>query len=118
MKIPPFGKPLYELIQSNHHPQNSIYIFIGKNAWQDGKSSSLNRIDRTLVLPPFDPPFLYHWPVNECDLLIYDSGGCEEEYIEEIAFCLLESQAEIVRCIAPDFSYYGTFKKDFDHVKR
>jgi hypothetical protein len=117
MKIPPFGKPLYDLIQSDQRPQNSVYLFIGKDAWKDGKSSSLTRPTRTLALPPFHPPTFYDWPVNECDILIFDSGGCEEEYIEEIVFTLLKSQAEIVRCITPDFSHYGTFKRDFEHVK-
>lgn len=113
MKLPPFGKPLYELITANQRPTNSIYLFIGKNAWNAGKASSFSRSERTLVLPPFDSPILYDWPVNECDVLIYDSGDCEERYIEDIVFHLLESQAEIVRCIAPDFSYYATFKKEF-----
>lgn len=115
MKLPPYGKPLHDLIQSNQRPQNSIYLFIGKNSWHNGRYSSLSRPDRTLILPPFDLPLIYDWPVKECDILIYDSGGCSKEYIEGIAFYLLESQAEIVRCIAPDFSYYGTFKKDFNH---
>lgn len=116
MKLPPFGKPLYELLQLNSRPNNDIYLFIGKNAWNEGKTSSLIRPERTLILPPFDSPFLYNWPVNECGILIYDSGESTKEYIEDIAICLLQSQAEIVRVIAPDFSYYGTFKKDFSHV--
>lgn len=112
MQIPPFGKPLYDLIKEGCRPKNSVYLFIGKNAWQRGRSSAVMRPTRTLILPPDENPINYDWPVIQCDILIFDTGECTEHYIDLLVFQLLKNNADVVRCIAPDFTYFGTYKKD------
>lgn len=112
MKIPPFSKPLKALLESGYKPNNDIYLYTGIKAWEKGKSSSICRPTRTLVLPPFDRPNQYSWPIQGCDILFHDTGGSPEEYIELTAFYLLEYGAEIIRCISMDYSYFATYKKD------
>jgi len=112
MIIPPFGKPLYDLIQSGKRPHNSINVFIGRQAWQKGRAFSKPYPCRTIAIPPFHDPLKYNFPVTNCDVLIFDTGGCDAEYIECIVFELLLNQAAIVRVIAEDFTYFGTYKKD------
>ena len=103
-KLPPYGKRLYDLQCQNQHPSNSINLFIGNHAWQKGEAFSRMYPARTLILPPWFSPNEYHWPVNQCDILIFDTGYAEEEYLDELAICLYQSGANIIRYIAPDFS--------------
>jgi len=98
-KIPPFSKPLYDLQKSGYSPNNSIYLFIGNKAWAKGQAFSKMYPTRTMIIPPWLPPIDYHWPVNECDILIIDTGYAEKSYVEELALCLYAGNAEIVRSI-------------------
>ena len=87
----------------------SIYLFVGNHAWAKAKAFSVSR--PTLCLPPFLCPFDYDWPVADADILIFDTGYCDDSYIEDIAICLYSYKAKIVRSVAKDFSLI-VFKKD------
>jgi hypothetical protein len=101
-KIPPYGFNLYYQLKNGYKPKNSINLFVGVNSWQKGESFSQMYPSRTLVLPPWLPPSSYNWPVTQCDILIFDTGNSEEDYIYELVYCLYEHRASIVRYVAPD----------------
>jgi hypothetical protein len=65
------------------------------------------------MIPPWLPPSNYFWPVKDCDVLIYDTGYAEKDYIAEIVFCLHKAGAgaDIVRYVDPNFET-TTFHKE------
>lgn len=110
-KIPPYGKPLDELIRSGLRPTNSINLFIGTHAWEKGKSFSLSYPTRTLALPAWQSPHNYSWPVQGCDILIHDTSYANEDYVRELAYALYQHEADIVRFINSEKSII-TYHKD------
>jgi hypothetical protein len=98
-KLPPYGKPLGELIKSGSKPTNSVNLFIGPNAWKKGESFSISYPLRTLILPAWHSPFIYYWPVKECDILIFDTGYSEKDYVDEVVDALYQDEADIIRFI-------------------
>jgi hypothetical protein len=100
-KVPPYGKPLFSLQQKNLKPNNSVYIWLGNDAWQKGRNFSISMPTRTLIIPPWECPSFYHWPVKQCDILIFDTGYAELEYVEDLVICLYKAKADIVRFISP-----------------
>lgn len=93
-KLPPFGKPLAELQRQGLRPSNSINLFIGNRAWKKGADFSYSYPTRTLILPPWLAADKYHWPVNQCEILIFDTGYAEKQYVEELVFYLFKDNAE------------------------
>ncbi len=102
-KLPPFGKPLADLQAQGVAPKDSVNIFIGNKAWKKGENFSISYPTRTLIIPPWQSPSIYRWPVRDCDILIVDTGYAEPEYITTLAIELYKADAEIVRCITPSF---------------
>jgi hypothetical protein len=100
--IPPYGKPLAQSQAEQNPPNNDIYIFIGKKAWERAKASAISRPTRTLCLPPHESPFKYQWPVAMCDILIFDSGLPDEELVHDLVSVLFECHAIIVRYVSHD----------------
>lgn len=98
-KLPPFGRPLYELQSEGCHPNNSINLFIGTYAWQKGHAFSKMYPLRTLILPPWLSPDGYLWSVSECDILIMDTGYADLQYLNELVTELYSANASIVRSI-------------------
>lgn len=112
MKLPPFGKPLKDLLNSGQLPNNSVYLYIGNEAWDKGKISSYYRPTRTLILPPDCSPLLYKWPVNGCDILMIETTFLDTGYIENFVNILFEYGATRVTLI--DIELFLTiYKKDF-----
>lgn len=111
-KLPPYGKPLSDLVTSGQRPSNDVNLFIGNQAWAKGHSFSISYPPRTLILPPWRSPNTYHWPVTQCDVLIFDTGYADQSYIEELAYCLFQDGANVVRSISPHF-ILSAYKKDF-----
>lgn len=103
-KLPPYGKPLYELQQKGSRPANSINIWIGRKAWHKGQAFSQSMLFRTLVLPPWLSPISYLWPVKQCDVLIHDTGYADEPYVEELVYCLYMDEADKVRLLSPNYN--------------
>jgi hypothetical protein len=112
VKTPPFGKPLKALLQSGQIPLNNVYVYIGNLSWEKGKSSSICRPERTLILPPSDNPVIYDWPVKGCDILIIETSMLLPAFIEDVVYILFRHEAIKVTSIAPDFNV-TYFKKDF-----
>lgn len=102
-RIPPYGRPLYFLIQKRQRPRNSVYLYVGAKAWTKGKISAELRPARTLVLPGYIDPSTYQWPVHDCDILIIDTGFCDQTYIEDLVRELFQAKAQIVRFVSPDY---------------
>jgi hypothetical protein len=112
LKIPPFGKPLKALLDAGALPNNSIYLYIGKFAWQKGKSSSICRPARTLILPSSERPIDYMWPVRDCDILIIETSPQKATYIEDVVYILFKHEAFKVTVITVDF-IPTVYKRDF-----
>ncbi len=100
-KLLPYSQPLYRLIESGHAPSNDVNVFIGNRAVDKGAKFAFSHPERTLALPPWHDPSGYDWPVKECDILVFDLGYAEPDYLHDLAFCLYESEARIVRMISP-----------------
>ena len=98
-KIPPFGKSLFALQQKHLKPISSVYLWIGDKAWQKGKAFSPSRPVTNLILPPWECPTTYLWPVKDCDVLILETSFADLEYVEDLVYCLYSAGAEIVRLI-------------------
>ena len=103
-KIPPYGKSLFELQKKGLKPNNSVYVWIGLNAWIKGRVFSNSMPNRTLVLPPWESAIKYDWPVKDCDVLIQASPYADQDYIEETVYYLYKHDAEIVRAVSGDFT--------------
>jgi len=99
MKLPPFGKYLENIKEIACI--NSIYLFIGPNSFTKAKDW-FNQRPGTICLPPYDCPSLYRWPVKDCDILIIDTGFCESDYLNDIAYFLYLYGAVKVRCLLSD----------------
>lgn len=108
MKLPPFGKYLANL---DYPPKNDVYIFIGCNAWKDATDFQISR-PGTMCLPPYHDPSQYKWPVSNCDILVFDTGYCDDNYVEDLALCLLINGANIVRYVDTEQQLI-IYKKEF-----
>ena len=106
MKLPPYAKPLHELISNNEVPNNDVNIFIGTKSWNKGRPFAATYPTRTCVLPAWHSAFSYYWPVNNCDILVCDTGYADPDYLLELAQCLYEHGANIVRVISPEYKLY------------
>lgn len=114
MKYPPFSKKIVDLLLKKEKITNSINLYIGCDAWRKGSVMHKSFPNFTMILPPYDSPLNYSWPVFNCDILIIDLGGCDEQYIQDLALQLFISHAASVRYISPSPFYLLTvFKKDF-----
>ena len=102
-KLPPYGKPLANLLAQGKLPNNSVYCFCGKEAWQRAAASAKCRL--TLCLPFGTDPFDFNWPVAHCDILIYSTGGMQRIKLERFTYCLLHHKAFVVRVISNDYSF-------------
>lgn len=113
-KTPPFGKALAFYLLNNDPSAKYIYLFIGINAWHAAKKRSFTN-SLILCLPPFESPLIYEWPVRKCDILVIDTGMCEQDYVEGIAICLLHHGANIVHYCSPDYQL-TIYEKDFSNA--
>lgn len=108
-KLPPYGERVNVALKNNQI-RNDIYLYCGTKAWQITENN--HKTQFALCLPAYVSPFIYQWPVNKCDVLICDTGYCEDDYVKEIVAALFSYDANIVRYISPDGSL-TVFKKDF-----
>jgi hypothetical protein len=100
IKLPPCGKLLYEIIKLGKRPKLDVCIYIGRDAWQYANRNRKNFPESTLVLPAWLPAGDYDWPVKNCDCQIWDTDySTDEDYIEELVFCLYHNQARRISCI-------------------
>lgn len=107
MKLAPYSKYLIE----NLSPKNDVYLFIGRSAWQKAQAFQVCR-PGTLCLPAYEDPSTYIWPVENCDILIFDTSFCDMDYIEDLAQCLFTHNANIVRYVSFE-GFLTTYKKEF-----
>ncbi len=112
MKLPPYGKPLHQLLLSNKRPNNSVYLYCGELAWDKGQLSSIARPTRTLALPPRASPLSYIWPVAGCEILFIETSAVMDYYIESIVQTLFDYDADGVQLLSFNL-LITSYKKDF-----
>jgi hypothetical protein len=93
--LPPYGKEAAFLYSMGVQPRNDIFIFAGLNAWQKAKAFENTQV--VLCLPLGTDPSIYFWPVHNCSVLLFDTGGLNISDIERISYYLLCAKATIVR---------------------
>ena len=101
LQIPPYARALYALQKSGKQPTNTVIVWMGAFAWKKGQAFINSNPTRTLVLPPWENPRNYYWPVNKCDVLIYNTSPCDIEYVEDLVYELYKCGADIVRYESP-----------------
>lgn len=107
-KLPPYGAPILSAIEQGLTPINDIYLFCGRNAWH--KATGMNKQRPTLCLPPWEDPSIFDWPVKNCDILILDTGGSDQDYIDAIAASLFACKASIIRVVTSENNIYRFIK--------
>lgn len=100
-KLPPYGENLHKYLASGRNPKNTVYCFCGMNAMNKAKFFSQYRF--TLYLPPYENPNIYKWPVNKCEILLFETGNLEIRDIEELAYHLLHYGATVVRALNSNY---------------
>lgn len=121
-KLPPYGRPLADLIEKGKKPENDIFLFIGKNAWDKARDYE-NSSFYPLALPFSYYPDQYWWPVKNCNVLIVDTDYSVNEndknrqlHFDKISISLFKSGAALVRALYYDCAYghqFINYKKDF-----
>lgn len=107
LKWPPFSAYLRSLLLHNDVPTNDVYLFVGHKAYSKAEAFHSNKQRLTTIyLPPYECPSMYEWPVKSCDVLIWDTGWCEEGYLNDLAYYLYQFDANIVRCLTPEFQLF------------
>ena len=102
LKLPPYGKYLDELQKQGIKYNNSVYIFVGENSFKKAQNFQISR-PTTMCLPAYDCPSLYRWPVKDCEILIFDTSFCEEDYLNDLAYYLFEAGASKIVLSTTDF---------------
>jgi hypothetical protein len=113
-KLPPFGGKLEKILSTGKVPIDSVRIFCGFYAWNKCSNFRISYPETCLCLAPWESAFYYRWPVGECDVLVTDTGGSDQEYLEEIIYCLLEANANRIDLFDENFKV-TTFKKGIIH---
>jgi hypothetical protein len=70
---------------------------MGAHAWQ--KANAHQSRQWVLALPLGESPYHYLWPVYDCEILAFDTGGLTPSHIEQTAHALLLAQAKSVHII-------------------
>lgn len=109
VKLPPYGRKLYQFLQTGQIPRD-VYIFMGNNCWEATDTHNYNKY--AMCLPDHTNPFQYDWPVNQCEILIFDRDRSSQEFVELFAACLFTYGANIVRYVSSDYKL-TVFKKEF-----
>ena len=109
-KLPPYGSNLFNCLISGKKSINDVYIFIGQDAYGKVEDFKYSR-PTTMCLPPGDYPERYFWPIQGCDILIFDTSNSSQAFIERFVICLFEYQANIVRYMSAD-NLLTVYKKD------
>jgi len=95
MKLPPYGKRLYEFLIAGNVPTNDIYVFTGKWSFNKCEGFKLNKF--ALCLPKYTCPNDLFWPVEDCDIIVFDDGSSTLDMCEDVVLVLLRDGANIVR---------------------
>lgn len=110
-KFSPYSKRLYTARRNGYQPNNDIFLFIGKFAWQ--KASGLASIANVLLLPENDSPSDYNWNMLKgLPVLVYDMSGMGAQLIRQLAYELLKSGATVVRVIAVNYKLAAIFRRN------
>lgn len=113
-KLPPFAKPLSDLIAKGARPDNFVNVYIGLKAYQWGSHYKALAKERVIVVPPWVSPKEYYYPVQQCEVLVFDTSyeSADLEYVKELVSELLQCGCESRIAYLPFACPYIIFKKE------
>lgn len=112
--LPPYGAILHQYTKSKIKLEYSIFVFVGKGAFNEAKSS-LARGQIALCIPADFRLEGYLWPVDGLNLIVMDTGGVTEFYLKTVAAHLLNEGAQLVYLFnlhCPHEIYVNDIEKD------
>lgn len=95
--LPPYGEYLANQLSISDEYQIAI-VFIG-NSGQQRAENFQSHLPYALYLPPFNSPFKYIWPLNNCEVYLIDTEYASLSFIRSCAVCFLGYGAKIIQYI-------------------
>lgn len=99
--LPPFGKRLFQRINSHYIPDNDVFIFVGcsEQCWSKSKIFFARNFD-VLLYPGDRQPDEYCWPVQSRSVLAFLIDIFPYQMVRKLAYILLVVGATVVRVIS------------------
>lgn len=117
LKLPPYGAYLRNLLASGQKPTKSPWIYCGMNAWKKvNHHQYINQFKTSMCLPPWESGLAFLWPVAGLELVVVDTGGCDDDYLEELMCALLRDGARHVALLTATAGIFY-FKKDLKNER-
>jgi len=96
MKLPPYGKPIYERIKHLNLPL-FVVVCVGMDSWDRAKKWNAGPNNTpAMVLPPGESPDAFKWPVQGCHVILEYDTGPTPETLQALMQTLLYSHASMV----------------------
>lgn len=103
LKLPPYGSQVKNAIANGR--LNEVVVFAGIHAWRKGQAFALSK--PSLILPPWGEAYGYDWSVTRYqDVLLIDTGGCEQDYFDLIAKELFYHGAIVIRALTENNEFF------------
>ena len=95
LQLPPFGRVLKAYQQENIRLDFPIYIFVGKNASEEGFAQKKMGTLCTFLMDGEDFT-RYEWPVNNQKVILYDTGGLSMDQLKKMSLVLLNFKPNLI----------------------
>lgn len=100
--LPPFGKLLESFLQFPIKLKSVIYLFVGKNSYNDAREVA-QQFTPVLALPPDKTINDFKWPIVGQKVIIIDSGIIDSKDLRIYALELLNLGAKTVAIHSENF---------------
>jgi len=111
LQLPPFGRVLAAYQQENIRLDFPIYIFVGKNASEEGFAQK--KMGTLCTFLPAGEDFTrYEWPVNNQKVILYDTGGLSMEQLKKMSLILLKFKPNLI------YIWSESYPDQFFNVKK
>lgn len=114
MKLPPFGRILLAYQQDSIPLDPTIYIFIGKNGFNDAKAHL--QLGTLATCLPYGENFTdYNWPIKDQKVILADSDHITLNHLKLFGMHLLRCEPRILAIHSTHHQYFELVsdKEDF-----
>ena len=91
----PFGAALHHLRLDMPNIKSAIYLFCGKDSYQEAKKMCQNGY-LALSLPYPKKIEDFAWPIKGLNLIVYDTGSMSALHLKRICYEVLQEGAKVV----------------------